>query len=325
MPTTLIPPTHINPAPEPPDRRDRNTFNLRARNWAAYQKDELSPGINATLDNVYNNALFAHEQAEAADDASAAADEAAARAESAANNASDQWNPAKNYVIGERVFVLTHPKFTYRRITNGVTATPPPSDPANWTQINGNYVELTKPLVAGSNLNIVVASGFYELSTSHVNAPEFFSGGQLIVSRGGASCMQQVSGTNGDFYARVGNTTTGVWKPWQRMLGDGTVLEKYRRWDAVSYVKFDPADGTVAAFVVSANLTIDLVHPRTASDQFTLRLIPYGGSVTFSGSPTFLPRGIPMPNAAIGDVLTLGFLARRENNGWDIFIGGIHP
>lgn len=49
-------PVVIPPAPEPPNRADRTTFNAKAVAWADYQKDELVPGVNAAADNVNHNA-----------------------------------------------------------------------------------------------------------------------------------------------------------------------------------------------------------------------------------------------------------------------------
>jgi hypothetical protein len=70
MPT---PPTPIDAAPDAPDKNDRATFNLRAYNWAVYQKDTLVPGVNASGTNVYANAVEAAEAAEAAAVSEAAA------------------------------------------------------------------------------------------------------------------------------------------------------------------------------------------------------------------------------------------------------------
>ena len=77
---------------------------------------------------------------------------------------------------------------------------------------------------AVNNLNLVVDSGFYRLGTGHANKPPGVSVdyGQLIVSRGGDTILQIVTGfDDGLVFFRHGNSPDvggpGVWTAWRPM------------------------------------------------------------------------------------------------------------
>ena len=83
-------------------------------------------------------------------------------------------------------------------------------------------------LPAGVNLNTVVNSGFYRLNGSHVNAPAAVGYGQLIVSRGGDTIAQIVTGhIDGEIYWRQGNPPDvggpGSWSAWYRFFHSGNL------------------------------------------------------------------------------------------------------
>ena len=133
------PPVYIPPAPEPPDRRDRPTFNVRARDWANYQKEELVPGVNAALNNIRDNAEDAATSANSAGSSKTAAEVAAATAAQAAEVASaagnaTQWDAATAYTKGQVVWVDGVAGYFIRR-TNGTSAARPDTDSVNW-QLN---------------------------------------------------------------------------------------------------------------------------------------------------------------------------------------------
>jgi len=85
---------------------------------------------------------------------------------------------------------------------------------------------LTTVIPNGVSLNTVVTSGFYRLSGSHPDAPPGTEHGQMIVSRGGDTVLQIVTGFNySHFYMRHGNPPEagglGVWQPWRELWHDG--------------------------------------------------------------------------------------------------------
>lgn len=173
MPIQPVP--ALTPAPPVPSLDEGPTvFPGKAFNFTTWQADVHQPQLASALANVYNNAQWAEAMATAANDSQEVASTAAERAESSANNVSEQWSPTKNYALGERVFVATpveYAKYTYRRLSAGISATPPYDDPATWVRINGLYAELTIDLAAASSLNAVITSGFYKLGAGHTNAP----------------------------------------------------------------------------------------------------------------------------------------------------------
>lgn len=85
---------------------------------------------------------------------------------------------------------------------------------------------LTTTIPSGVSLNTVVTSGFYRLSDSHPDAPPSTSHGQMIVSRGGDTVLQIVTGFDySHFYMRHGNPPeaggSGVWQPWRELWHGG--------------------------------------------------------------------------------------------------------
>ena len=81
----------------------------------------------------------------------------------------------------------------------------------------------------GTDLNTVVAPGFYRLGRSHGNAPTGVDWGQLIVARGGGdTILQIVTGwANGEIYWRQGNPPDvggpGSWSAWYRFFHSGNL------------------------------------------------------------------------------------------------------
>jgi hypothetical protein len=85
---------------------------------------------------------------------------------------------------------------------------------------------LTTIIPDGVSLNTALTSGFYRLGVDHADAPEDADYGQMIVSRGGDTVFQIVSGFNtNQYYMRQGNPPEaggeGVWQPWRRLWHDG--------------------------------------------------------------------------------------------------------
>ncbi len=86
-------------------------------------------------------------------------------------------------------------------------------------------------IVDGTNLNTVIAPGFYRLFGYPANAPAGVGDGQLIVARGGGdTILQIVTGYgNGEIYWRQGNPPElggpawGSWGPWYRFFHSGNI------------------------------------------------------------------------------------------------------
>jgi hypothetical protein len=84
-------------------------------------------------------------------------------------------------------------------------------------------------LADGTDLNTVVASGFYRLLGTHGNAPTDVLWGQLIVSRGGSNTILQIATgyNNGEIYWRQGDPPdvggTGSWSAWHRFFHSGNL------------------------------------------------------------------------------------------------------
>lgn len=96
----ITPPTPLPPSPPVPQRNDPETFEDRFDAGWEYMFDTLRPGIDATAENVYGNALAAQHFAGRAADAETAAtqaEEARDAAQGHAEDAEDYKNSAANF------------------------------------------------------------------------------------------------------------------------------------------------------------------------------------------------------------------------------------
>ena len=147
--------TPIPPAPPVPSSLDPEvTFDAQ---WEAFNRwiaDDLSPGVNAAATAVGGDATAAAEAAQQAGASAVDAHQAAAQAEAAAQAAGEAsgataWNAATAYTIGQRVFIAgSGGGLTYRRQTNGTSATPPDQDSANWQVV---VSPATRPVVISTH------------------------------------------------------------------------------------------------------------------------------------------------------------------------------
>ncbi|HLO11492.1 MAG TPA: hypothetical protein VK190_04485 [Pseudoneobacillus sp.] len=103
-------------------------------------------------------------------------------------------------------------------------------------------VVATQTLADATDLNTVITSGFYRLGATVTNGPTGVGYGQLIVSRGGDTIVQIITGyNNSEYYMRQGNGigATATFQPWRKMWHDGN---------------FDPATkASTAVVTTSAN------------------------------------------------------------------------
>ena len=146
----------------------------------------------------------------------------------------------KNFVVGQPVMVARTSAAGTTWMAGNITAynsgTGSLTVNVVWTVGSGTFTDWTVSLAGPANpstalvafagtaadLNTIVTSGFYRLNASHPNAPASVDYGQLIVSRGGDTILQIVTGYNtGLIYFRHGNPSdvggAGSWQPWRRM------------------------------------------------------------------------------------------------------------
>ncbi|NAW66717.1 phage tail protein [Photobacterium halotolerans] len=127
-----------------------------------------------------------------------------------------------NITIDPTVVYATHDDLI-REIGEHLTADDPHSQ----------YVNKATVIKTEDNLSDVLVSGFYRLSSGHPDAPTGTDYGQMIVSRGGDTVTQIVTGyKNARCFLRSGNppilNPLGKWTPWVELVTDGTVLSVLR-------------------------------------------------------------------------------------------------
>lgn len=99
-------------------------------------------------------------------------------------------------------------------------------------------VEKSVTLESGADLDTVIASGFYRVQSSPVNAPSGANPhSQLIVSRGGDTIAQiYCDYMNSKMFVRTANniTTTPNWQAWKEMLfADGSNISSVSAWQSL--------------------------------------------------------------------------------------------
>lgn len=86
-----------------------------------------------------------------------------------------------------------------------------------------NAVQKTVTLSSGIDLNTVITSGFYCIQNSYTSGPAGYEFGQMIVSRGGDTIVQFITGFTGHhMHMRQGNPPAigggGTWQPWVQIM-----------------------------------------------------------------------------------------------------------
>ena len=134
IPIPAAPPIPTSTSPEA-------TFDAMWEAFNTYIKNDLVPGLNRETAGVHGNAQAAESassDASAARDAAANHAQAAAEAAQAAGEASGAtaWSASTAYTVGDRVFITGGSGgLTFRRQTNGTSATPPDQDGTNWATV----------------------------------------------------------------------------------------------------------------------------------------------------------------------------------------------
>jgi hypothetical protein len=138
----IVAPTPIPAGPPRPDPDNVDTFDALAYEFNRWEVEDLQPGVDATAQNVYANALEVQTHALAAQVAAAAAQ--------AVSNA-PAFNPATNYAQHAVAFSLVNGQ-TYRRMVAGVSAT----DPAQVE--DGTWLPISQQLVVVADVSGAVVA-----------------------------------------------------------------------------------------------------------------------------------------------------------------------
>jgi len=117
-----------------------------------------------------------------------------------------------------------------------------------------------------------------------------------------------------------------TWSPWQRVIGDRSVIEKRVIVDArAASTVIDQKNGSIQTVVLYQNTSIVMPVPRDIGDQLTIEILPTGAfTANFSGVPVRLPVGAVLPPVAAWQRLMLTFIPRYDIGVWDMFIAGVH-
>lgn len=189
---TVTAPVVISPAPEPPDRAQRSTFNVRAVAWADYQKNTLVPGVNSATANVAANAADAFESATSALNAASAATAARDTAFAAANFKGD-WSTLSG-PLNMPACVRHAGRFWVLLANLADVAAATPGVSASWAALDAGTVPSALLTVAGATVNAVV-------------------GVRYIVAANNVTLVAPTSFLKGDYHGARWMTgfTGGVW------------------------------------------------------------------------------------------------------------------
>ncbi|WP_406944475.1 pyocin knob domain-containing protein [Halobacillus sp. SY10] len=97
----------------------------------------------------------------------------------------------------------------------------------SWAEGLGLGSGASNTLPSGTDLNTVVDSGFYRLSSNHPNSPTGVDYSQMIVMHGGGDTIAQIIVDYNPplMHIRAGNPSNvngaGSWEPWLRQAGEG--------------------------------------------------------------------------------------------------------
>ena len=134
-------------------------------------------------------------------------------------------------------------------------------------------------LASGTDLNNVVESGFYRLTTAHINWPSaVVENGQMIVSRGGETLLQILTGWNSGrmwFRQAVGIGATPSWGSWRRLAEHSETPI-----DASGGV-MDCLTGNYFTAMISANTTLSFANIPAGAYSCVLEVHHTAGTMTF--------------------------------------------
>lgn len=159
------------------------TFNADAYAYGSGMPSVVT-GIQALVNNAWNNATAANERAVAAD--SSATTAAAAAASAVATAGATVWVSGTTYAIGDVRWSPVNLQ-SYRRSTAGAGTTDPSLDTTNWTRL-GDTAGLGSPIASAATvvLNSSVGDFFHITGTTTITAITLASGVERTVVFDGA-------------------------------------------------------------------------------------------------------------------------------------------
>lgn len=192
-----------------------------------YTKTEINTQMNGKVDKISGKGLSTNDFSNTYKSKVDGIASEATKVEDSTTNGNIKINGAENVVY-------THPTSgatagTYKSVTvdaNGhVTGGNNPTTLSDYgiTDAVNKIINLANSI----DFNTVIVSGFYRIHEGIIaNAPNGanVTDGQLIVSRGGDTIFQIITGySNNEYYMRQGNRigVAPVWQPWRRLWHDG--------------------------------------------------------------------------------------------------------
>lgn len=176
-----VAPTTIPASGLVPDYNDRSTFGARVLAWDLWTRDVMVPGVNASAQNAYTNALAAYDAvAQATAQAAAAAAYAAAAQAALVTTGIETWVSGTTYAINTRVLSPDNGR-VYTRLIAGAGTTDPSTDTTNWSIFGGSLtiIEVTGNMTAVPN-TLYVMTGNYQLTFPAVGT--LLKGDTILVS-----------------------------------------------------------------------------------------------------------------------------------------------
>jgi len=312
---TPVPP--YPPAPQPTD--DRVTFSTKAFSLAAsYEPQRLA--FNVALDQVYTNAQWAQAKALDAQNAAIAAGQFA----SAANTSRLAADEAVQDVRDAMAAIQAGPVASVMGRTGVVTGL---VETSIGVTRNKSQLMANAPIGQWAAFSDTTGVGA-DWPPGHptVNWWNVLTYGTSIAVGRVTQRASQVlnTGYQGWIYERQLHDAT--WGPWQRVLGDRSIIEKRVIVDARSATTaIDQKNGSIQTVVLYQNTSIQMPVPRDIGDQLTIEILPTGAfTASFSGVPIRLPVGAVMPTVSAWQRLMLTCIPRYDIGVWDMFIAGVH-
>lgn len=176
-----VAPTTIPASGLVPDYNDRSTFGARVLAWDIWTRDVMVPGVNASTQNAYANAVAAYDAAtQATAQAAAAAAYAAAAQAALVTTGIAAWVSGTTYAINTRVLSPANGR-VYTRLIPGAGTLDPSIDSTNWSIFGGSLtiIEITGNMTAVPN-TLYVMTGNYTLTMPAVGT--LLKGDTIVVS-----------------------------------------------------------------------------------------------------------------------------------------------
>ncbi|GEM_PF-3677432 len=172
----------------------------------------VAAGLQALADNAHNNAVAANERAVAAQDAVASVNTMTAF--------KGAWGTLTGPLAMPATVLHNGAYWVLLQSLADVTSVQPGTNAAVWTP----HILEARALAAGVDLNAVANSGSYTVTTT-TNGPVGVAAGVLVVTRGGAVMLQELTdATNGAKWLRYGSNllTSPTFSAWGRQTQDNT-------------------------------------------------------------------------------------------------------